>query len=109
MNSPVTNEACEERRCNMRKLIKDEVGEVMTLFHQNREDTNSMINRMSDKIDHNHEALRGEISQNHMILSNNLKQDSRDTRIAIDRISWMMVVMIISIALGAIGVKLNYI
>jgi hypothetical protein len=87
MDQPVTNEACENRRCEIRELIKYEVNRVTGTVSHNHSTTSDWLVRVEEKIDE----------------SNNKMSDK------IDSLKNMILYMILAIVLGALGVKLGWI
>ncbi len=87
MDQPVTNEACESRRCEMRKLIRDEVKDVVAMLNDNKASTSDWLIRIEKKID-----------------DNNLQIGNK-----VDELNRLMVVLILAVALGAIGLRLGWI
>jgi hypothetical protein len=87
MDQPVTNEACESRRCEMRKLIKEEVRDVMATVNENRIGMNDWLIRLEKKIDDNNQRISDKLDD-----SNKL-----------------MIILILAVALGAIGLRMEWI
>jgi len=87
MDQPVTNEACESRRCEMRKLIRDEVKDVVAMLNDNKASTSGWLIRIEKKIDDNNRQLGDKV----------------------DDLSKLMVVLILAVALGAIGLRMGWI
>lgn len=94
MDSPVTNEACEQRRCDMRKLIRDEIRDVMTAFSDNRARVDEWLIRIENKMDTNNRTML-EVTQR---VSD--KQDEQTK---------LMLILIAAIAFGTAGIKLGWI
>lgn len=87
MDQPVTNEACESRRCEMRKLVREEVKDVIAMFNENKASTSDWLIRIEKKID-----------------DNNLQIGNK-----VDELNKLMVVLILAVALGAIGLRMGWI
>lgn len=87
MDQPVTNDACESRRCEMRKLVREEVKDVIAMFNENKASTNDWLIRIEKKID-----------------DNNLQIGHK-----VDELNKLMVVLILAVALGAIGLRMGWI
>lgn len=87
MDQPVTNEACESRRCEMRKLIRDEVKDVVAMLNDNKASTSDWLIRIEKKIDDNNRQIGDKV----------------------DDLSKLMLVLILAVALGAIGLRLGWI
>lgn len=87
MDQPVTNDACESRRCEMRKLIKEEVRDVMATVNDNKTAMNDWIIRLERKMDDNQKTISDKV----------------------DDLQKLMMILILAIALGAIGLRLGWI
>lgn len=87
MNQPVTNEACENRRCEIRNLVREEVKEVMDHVNNNHSSTSDWLIRVEQKIDDSNTKIMDKV----------------------DSLTRMQTVLIIALALGSIGVRLGWI
>lgn len=94
MDSPVTNEACEQRRCEIRKHIRDEIRDVMSTFADNRIRVDDWLVRIENKIDNNNSAML-EITQR---MSD--KQDEQTK---------LTLILIAAVAMGTAGIKFGWI
>ena len=94
MDSPVTNEACEQRRCDMRKLIRDEIRDVMTVFSDNRTRVDEWLVRIENKMDTNNKLML-EVTQR---VSD--KQDEQTK---------LTLILIAAVAMGTAGIKFGWI
>lgn len=94
MDSPVTNGACEQRRCEIRKLIRDEIRDVMSTFADNRIRVDEWLVRIENKMDANNKTML-EITQR---MSD--KQDEQTK---------LTLILIAAVAMGAAGIKFGWI
>jgi predicted DNA-binding ArsR family transcriptional regulator len=87
MDQPVTTEACEKRRCEIRKWVKEEIRDVMATVNSNHDSLSDWMIRIEQKMEENNRRISDKIDQN--------------TR--------MQVILILAIALGGIGVRMGWI
>ena len=87
MNQPVTNEACEQRRCEIRTLVREEIKEVMGIVNNNHISVSDWLVRVENKIDESNGKINDKI----------------------DALKNMTLYLIIAIVLGSLGVKMGWI
>ena len=94
MDSPVTNDACEQRRCDMRKLIRDEIRDVMAAFTDNRVRVDEWLVRLENKMDANNRA---------MLEATQRVSDKQDEQ------TKLTLILIAAVAMGTAGIKFGWI
>ena len=87
MDQPVTNDACEQRRCELRKLVREEVRDVMATVTDNKNSMHDWLVRLEGKMDTNNTQINSKI----------------------DTLRNLMVVLILAIAIGSMGIRMGWV